>query len=87
VAVRTWVLDPAGNRLVEQEARLDLPPDSVTPWPLRHHLHDEGPRCPLPADAPLGAYTIGASAHSPEGELLGENARTVQVVAGPLPRG
>jgi len=84
VAVRTWVLDPAGDRLAEYEVCLDLPPDSATPCPRRHH--DEGPRCPLPADAPLGAYTIGASVHSAEGELLGENAWTVKVMAGPLPR-
>jgi len=79
--VRTWVLDPAGNRMAEDEVHLDLPPDSATPCPRRRH--DEGPRCPLPADAPLGTYTIGASVHSAEGELLGENVWTVEVVAGP----
>ena len=79
--MRTWVLDSAGNRLAEQEVCLDLPPDSVTPYPRRHH--DEGPRCPLPAGALLGDYTIGASVHSAEGELLGENVWTVEVVAGP----
>jgi hypothetical protein len=80
-AVRTWVLDPSGDCLVEYKVCLDLPPDSVTPCPRRHH--DGGPRCPLPADALLGTYTIGASIHSAEGEMLGENVWTVEVVAGP----
>ena len=81
VTVCTWVLDSAGNRLAEYEMCLDLPPDSATPCPRRHH--DEGPRCPLPASALLGDYTIGASVHSAKGKLLGENVWTIEVVAGP----
>lgn len=79
--VSTWVLDPEGKRVVDDEVHVDLPPDSVTHCP--GPTHGEGPRCPLPDDAPVGTYTIGASVHSAKGELLSENRWAVEVVTGP----
>ena len=75
---RTWILDPEGDRVFEDEQVVDLPPDGVVTCFQR--THEQGAQLLIRPEAPLGIYTIGASVHDANGELLGQNSWTVQVV-------
>jgi beta-mannosidase len=78
--VHTWVQDPKGKRLAEEhEALVDIEADGVS-WVS--FGAPETPGFHLTAKAPLGTYTILGAVHSADGELLGENFFTVEVVAG-----
>ncbi|TET48908.1 MAG: beta-galactosidase [Anaerolineales bacterium] len=78
--VRTWVLDPSGKKVSEEEAQVDVPADGVKQASTDRA---EGMCFHVAADDPVGVYTVCASVHTANGELLGENSWTVRMMDGP----
>jgi len=83
--VRVWAEGPEGWRADLDSYTLDIPPDSVA-FAQRPPLDAGTTVWRVPADAPVGRYTIWAEVRDTQGELLGRNWQAIEMVSLPLGR-